>query len=289
MNIGFVGLGHMGRAIATNLLNGGHDVRVWNRSTASIDALVCIGAQRASTVEHAFEADIVFSMLADDQALRSVLLDNAVIDRLVPGQIHINMATMSVEFANELRAAHEARQVAYIAAPVLGRPDVAALGLLNILAAGPTQALNQVQPLFDLIGKKTWRLGEDPSKANIMKLAVNFMLVSAIETMGEAAALVEAHGLEASGLIELISSSVFPGPVYEGYGKSIAEKRFEPASFKAALGLKDVRLAMAAAEGVRLPMPVAGVLHDSLTDAIDHGEGDQDLAVLGRVAARRGE
>lgn len=287
MKIGFVGLGNMGQAMATNLLKDGHEVWVWNRSPEPVQAMVALGAKAAADPPQAFGNDVVFSMLADDRALREVLLESGLLDTLKAPLIHINMATIAVAFAEELAALHAKRGVAYIAAPVMGRPDVAAAGALNIMAAGPGAAIKTVQPLFDLIGKKTWPLGEQASRANVLKLAVNFMLASAIETMGEAAVLVDAYGIEPGTLIELISGSIFPGPVYQGYGGMIAERRYEPALFKASLGLKDISLALAAAERMAVPLPVANVVYGSLLDAQANDEGHMDLAVLGQVAERR--
>ncbi|MDB6048174.1 MAG: 6-phosphogluconate dehydrogenase NAD-binding protein [Pseudomonas sp.] len=287
MKIGFVGLGNMGQAMANNLLKGGHELVVWNRSPEPVQKMLELGAKAAADPQQAFDVEIVFSMLADDQALRSVLLESGLLQRLKAPLIHVNMSTIAVAFAEELATLHHAQGVAYIAAPVMGRPDVAASGNLNILAAGPAAAIEHVQPLFDLIGRKTWPLGEQASSANVMKLAVNFMLASAIESMGEAAVLVGAYGIPSAQLIELISNSIFPGPVYQGYGALIAERRYEPAAFKASLGLKDVGLALAAAERVSVPLPMAQLVHESLLDAQAHDEGHMDLAVLGQVAERR--
>ncbi|WP_426119579.1 NAD(P)-dependent oxidoreductase [Pseudomonas sp. DSP3-2-2] len=167
MKIGFVGLGNMGQAMATNLLKGGHEVWVWNRSPEPVQAMVALGAKAAADPAQAFGNDVVFSMLADDHALREVLLESGLLDTLKAPLIHINMATIAVAFAEELAALHAERGVAYIAAPVMGRPDVASAGALNILAAGPGAAIKTVQPLFNLIGKKTWPLGEQASRANV--------------------------------------------------------------------------------------------------------------------------
>ncbi|WP_273826186.1 NAD(P)-dependent oxidoreductase [Pseudomonas asplenii] len=287
MKIGFVGLGSMGQAIASNLLKSGHELWVWNRSPAPVQALVELGAQAAMQPRQAFEVDVVFSMLAHDQAMRSVLLDSGLLDELRAPLIHVNLATIAVDFAEELAGLHQARGLTYIAAPVMGRPNVAIAGELNILAAGPAAALDQVQPLFDLIGRKTWRLGERVASANAMKLATNFLLVSAVEAMAEAASLVKGHGLESAALIDLISTTIFPGPVYSGYGALIGRSEYGNAAFKAVLGLKDVNLILEAARSVSVPMPSAELIRDNLGDAVEHGEGDMDLAVLARVMERR--
>ena len=202
--------------------------------------------------------------------------------------VHVNMSTVSVAFADELTALHTKRGIAYIAAPVMGRPDVAAAGKLNIMAAGPKAAFDVVQRLLDIAGQKTWHFGDVPSRANVVKISMNFMLGAACEAMGEAAALVTGYEVNAADLFELASHSVFPGPVYEGYGRMIAAAKFEPAGFKASLGLKDIRLALAAADAVTTPMPLASQMRDSLLEALTRGEGDKEFGVvLGRAAMRR--
>jgi len=286
MDIGFIGLGEMGAAMVANILKAGHEVRVWNRSPEKAQPLVELGARIVATPAEAFAGDAVFSMLADDAALREVITAS-LLEHAPRGLIHANMATISVALAEELATAHASRGVHYVAAPVFGRPDVATAGKLTIVAGGPAESIDRLQPLFDVIGQKTWRIGSLPQQANVMKLAGNFMIGAAIETLGEAAALVTGHGLAMQDFLDVITSGLFPGPVYSGYGKLIADQRFEPALFKARLGLKDVRLALAAADAVTTPMPVASVVRDSLMEAIAHGDGEKDFAVLGQVAARR--
>jgi 3-hydroxyisobutyrate dehydrogenase-like beta-hydroxyacid dehydrogenase len=292
MNIGFIGLGNMGAAIAGRLLEAGHALRVWNRSPEPARRLAERGAQAVATAEEAFRGDVVFSMLSDDQAARAVLLDSGLLARAVPAaaRLHVNLATISVALGDELAERHSERGVGYVAAPVLGRPDVAAAGKLTVLVAGPRQAVESVQALLEgTVGQKVWRFGERASQANVVKLAINFMLAAAIESMGEAAALTAGYGVEARELFELVGQSLFPGPVYQGYGRLIAEGRFEPAGFKARLGLKDVRLALAAAEAVTTPMPVGSVIRDSMLEALARGEGEKEFGVvLGRAAMRRG-
>ncbi len=287
MRIGFLGLGDMGAPMAANLIKAGYRTRVWNRSPAAAGPLAAVGAEVAPSPAEAFDTDIAVTMFADDQALREVLIDSRLIERLGAPLTIVNMATISVAFAEELARLSAARGVAYVSAPVMGRPDAAAGARLTILAAGPDAAVEAAEPLFQAMGQKTWRLGASAPMANALKLAVNFMLASAVETLGEAMALAGGYGIAADQLLALISSTAFPGPVYQGYGATMAGERFEPAGFKAALGLKDLRLVLAAAEAVSVPLPVASAVRDSLIDAVAHGEGAMDLAVLGRVAARR--
>lgn len=291
MNVGFIGLGNMGSAIAGRLLEAGHALCVWNRSPEPARRLAERGARIAASAEEAFRGDVVFSMLSDDPVTRSILIDSGVLARATSGatRIHVNMATISAALGDELAERHRERGIGYVAAPVLGRPDVAAAGKLTVLLAGPRQAVEAVQPLLEgTVGQKVWRFGERASQANVVKLAVNFMLAAAIESMGEAAALASAYGVEPRELFELIGQSLFPGPIYQGYGRLIADGRFEPAGFKARLGLKDVRLALAAAEAATTPMPVGSLIRDSMLEALARGEGEKEFGVvLGRAAMRR--
>ncbi len=287
MDIGFIGLGSMGHAMASNILKAGHALRVWNRSPEAAVSLAELGATVAPSVADAFSGDAVFSMLADDAALRAVLIDGGILQRAQKGLIHVNMATISIALCDELVALHEQHGLVYVAAPVLGRPDVAAAGKLNIVAAGDESAIDRVQPVFDVIGQKTWRVGDKPRDANVFKLGANFMLTSAIETMGEAASLMSEYCIDPHVFLDLITNTLFPGPVYQGYGRMIADRRYEPALFKARLGLKDVRLALSAAESVNVALPVAKVVRDNLIEVLAQGDGEKDLAVLGKVAARR--
>jgi len=286
MDIGFIGLGEMGAAMVGNLLKAGHTVRVWNRTAAKAQASAAAGARIVGSPREAFAGDAVVSMLADDAALHEVI-DATLLDHARQGLVHVNMATISVALAESLAQAHASRGLHYVAAPVLGRPDAAQAAKLTIMAAGAAEAIARVQPLFDAIGQKTWHVGAQPQQANVMKLAANFMLASAVESLGEAAALLDGYGVPMRDFLDVVTGGPFPGPVYAGYGAMIAERRYEPALFKARLGLKDVRLALAAADQAATPMPLASVLRDSLLEAVAHGDGERDFAVLGNVAARR--
>jgi hypothetical protein len=286
MDIGFIGLGHMGKAIAANLVKGGHKVRVWNRSPTPVQELAQLGATIAADLKAAFAGDVVISMLADDKALRSLLVDTGVIATAPKGLLHINMATISVALAEELASLHTKNGLDYVAAPVFGRPDAAAAAKLNIVAAGPAALLDKAQPLFDLIGQKTWRMGDAPYRANAAKLAGNFMIGAAIEAMAEATTLAGGYGVPAADLLDLLTNTIFAAPVYKGYGGMIAADRYEPAAFKLSLGLKDIRLALAAGDQANVPMPLASLVRDNLLEAIAAGDGDKDFAALAQVAQR---
>ncbi|CAM4097474.1 NAD(P)-dependent oxidoreductase [Bordetella muralis] len=288
MKIAFLGLGTMGLPMASNLLKAGYTVHAWNRSPAPLATLAERGASAAASArEAAADADILISILADDEAVRATILDGQVLATLKTGALHINMATISVELASNLAQEHQDKGVQYVAAPVLGRVNVAEAGQLNILAAGDAQALATAQPLFDVLGQKTWKCGARPEQANAVKLAVNFMIASAIGTMGEAVALVQGHDVAKTEFLDLITSTVFAAPVYQGYGGAIAQDRYEPAGFKLSLGLKDVRLTLAAGERANVPLPIASALRDTHIESLAHGEGHLDWAALSRTAARR--
>ena len=235
MFVGFAGLGGMGSAMASRLVNAGHRVRAWNRSPEKVQALVKQGAEAAGPAVDLAEAEVIVSMLADDAAIREVFLRDGLLAKLRRDTIHVNMATVSVALARELAALHQEGGVTYIAAPVLGRPDAAEAGKLNILVAGPSEAIAVVQPLFDVLGQKTWRFGERPEQANAVKIAANLMLACAIEAMGEAAQLVSSHEVAPGDFLEMLTGSAFACPAYKIYGSMIAEERFSPAAFKARL------------------------------------------------------
>ena len=287
MEIGFLGLGAMGRAMAAKLVSAGHRVRVWNRSPGPVQELAKQGAEAASSPADAFRGEAAITMLADDDAYRSVGLLGPVLDQAPRGLIHLNAATVSVELTRELAESHAARGLVYLATPVFGRADVAAAGKLTIVAAGPADALDRVAPLLDAMGQRTWRLGTDPTQAAAAKIAGNFMIASAIETMGEATTLAARHGVPADALLEILTSSLFSAPVFQNYGRIIAGRHYDPPGFRLRLGLKDVRLALAAGEGARVPLPFASVLRDGFLEAIAHGDGDLDWAALAEVSRRR--
>jgi len=226
-------------------------------------------------------------MLSDDDAVRSVVMNGDFLPKGGSSTIHINMATVSVPFSKEIAQFHRERGVPYVSAPVFGFTAMAVAAKLNILAAGDPIAIDRVQPLFDAMGPKTFRLGEEPSRANVVKIAGNFMVACVIETMGEAGALVRANGMAAGDFLDVLVKALFDVPVYASYAGRIAEKRFEPAAFKLVLGLKDVQLALAAGGTANVPLPFASVLRDTFLDAIAHGDGNKDWSAISQVAERR--
>jgi 3-hydroxyisobutyrate dehydrogenase-like beta-hydroxyacid dehydrogenase len=287
MDIGVIGLGGMGSGMAANLLKAGHKVVVWNRSPGPVEALAALGAIAAASPADAFQGEATVTMLADDPAVRDVVLESGALGAAHTGLVHVVSATISVALAQELETRHADLGLAYVSAPVLGRPDVAEQGQLNVLAAGDQASIAKVQPLLDVIGKRTWRVGEAPHQANVAKLQVNFMIAAAIETMAEAFTVAEKSGVNPTFMYELITETLFAAPAYKTYGQFIVDQQFEPAKFKLKLGLKDIRLALAAGEAVDAPAPLAALLRDNFIDAIAHGGADLDWAALATVARRR--
>ena len=287
MKVGFIGLGAMGSAMASNLVAAGHAVTVWNRSEAATQPLASLGARVARTPDRAAQGEVLCSMLANDQAVREVILDSGLLDAMDRGTVHVNHATISVALVRELAAEHARRGLGYVSAPVFGRPDMAAAAKLNILAAGAPAAIAKVRPLLEAMGSRVWPLGEAPERASVAKIAGNFMLAAAIESMAEATALTRAHGVSAADFLEVMTNTLFAAPAYQGYGKMIAEQRFKPPGFKLPLGLKDVELALTAGGAARVPLPFAGVLRDSLLEALAGGDAELDWSALALVAARR--
>jgi 3-hydroxyisobutyrate dehydrogenase-like beta-hydroxyacid dehydrogenase len=285
-DIAVIGLGAMGRPIARNLVKAGYDVVVWNRSDASAAELVAAGARRAASVSDALRSPVVFSVLADDRAVTETFLDSGVLRQVAEGTVHVNLATVSADLARRAAAAHADQGIGYVAAPVFGRAPVAEAGALNVLAAGDPGLLDRVQPFFDVIGSRTWRLGGEPAQANIVKILGNYLIASAIQSLGEAVSVADAAGVDAAQFVDLLTSTLFPGAVYSGYGSMIAERRYQPAGFTTILGRKDLHLALDAANDHRVALPIGRLLAEVFEQAIAAGRGGDDWAVIAEQQPR---
>ncbi len=287
MKVGFIGLGHMGAGMATSLLRAGHDTTVYNRTPSKVQALVEQGAHAAARVADACRGDAVVTMLADDGAVEAVVFgEKGVIGSLGKGAIHISMSTISVALSESLAAAHVNAGQRFVAAPVFGRPEAAAAAKLFIVVAGAPDAVRICSPLFEAMGQKTLVVSNEPPAANLVKLSGNFLTASVIEALGEAMALVGKAGVDRHRYLEILTSTLFTAPMYKMYGGLIAEQRFEPAGFAAPLGHKDIRLTLAAAETLRVPMPFASVLHDRFLTLLAQGGEALDWSAIGGLAAR---
>lgn len=287
MRVSFIGLGAMGSRIAANLVAAGHEVTVWNRSAGKDEELVAAGAHRAADICEALGTGTVFSMLADDAAFEQTFLDSGVLSGAPAGTVHVNMATVSTALAARAAAVHAEHGVGYLAAPVFGRPPVAEAGQLNILAAGQDALIDRVQPLLDVIGARTWRVGARPEQGNLVKILGNYLMAAAIESMSEAVAVAEASGVDASELVDVLTSTMFPGQVYGTYGRLIAERTYRPAGFTTLLGRKDVNLGLDAAAAQDVGLPIGEVLRTVLDEAVAQGHGADDWSSISELARRR--
>ncbi|UNB53527.1 NAD(P)-dependent oxidoreductase [Mycolicibacterium sp. YH-1] len=286
MDMGFIGLGNMGAAMAENLLTAGHSVTAHNRSRAKVDALVAVGARPAHTVAEACRGDAVISMLANDEAVEAVTFgDSGILSSLRPGAVHVSCSTISVDLAKRLTESHAEAGQRFVSAPVFGRPEAAAARKLFIVAAGEAELLQTLSPVFDALGQRTFVVAEQPSTANLVKLSGNFLIASVIESLGEAMALIGKAGVDKQTYVEILTSTLFGAPAYQVYGGLIAREEFEPAGFAATLGLKDVRLVLEAGEDLQVPLPIASLLRDRFLTLLANGGGALDWSAVGALSA----
>lgn len=282
MRVGFLGLGTMGIQMARRLVAAGHETIVWNRSPEPVAELVAEGAVAAASPAEALAAEISLSMLANDQAADAVLSPENLAGG--PGRLHVAMASLSPTAGDRLAARASEAGVAYLAAPVLGRWNVAAAGELNIIVGGDPALRERAEPLFEILGKRVWVVGDEPRTANVVKAAVNYDIIHAFQAIAESVALVEANGVEASAFTELLSSTLFPGPVYTGYGAMIAERRYTPPGFTMTLGAKDLGLAEEIAADAGIDLPTAPVLRRIFDAALaDPALADVDWSGMAEI------
>ena len=286
MKVGFIGLGNMGSPMAASLLKAGHEVTVFNRTAAKAEALVKQGARHARNVADACRGDAVMTMLADDRALESVCFgETSVLSTLGKSAIHISLSTISVALSEKLYSAHEERGQCFVAAPVFGRPEAALAAKLYVTAAGKRDVLDRCNPLFEAIGQKTFYFGDRPKDANLVKISGNFLITCVIESLAEALALVGKAGLNQHEYLEFLTSTLFSAPVYKTYGAIVAEKRFQPVGFSAPLGFKDNRLVLAAAENLKVPMPIANIVYNRFITLLAQGGESLDWSAISKLAA----
>ena len=274
MEIGINGLGAMGRAMAKNLAAAGHQVSAWNRSGGTVEGIRMVGSPL-----DAFQGDAVLTMLSYDDVIRSVLLQAGVLEKARAGLVHVVASTSSVAFAAELVGLHEKAHLGYVSAPVLGRPDVAARGELNVLAGGAPAAIDKIRSILEVIGGRNWDMGPVAPTANAAKIACNMMITMAIEAMAEAVVLTEANGLVRERFFELILGTLFGSRSYQVYSANIANQSYEP-GFKATLGLKDLRLAREAAAQHGRTLPMLDAVHRRMTETVASGMGDHDWSAM---------
>ncbi len=287
MKIGFIGLGQMGAGIAGNLIKAGHELTVWNCSPEPAKELAAQGATVAKTPVEAMQGEVLFSMLASDQAIQEVGLDAALLDKAAKGLVHANLATISPSFARALAAAHESRGLGYVATPVFGRPDAAVSAKMVVLAAGADDDFARIEPLLAQIGRRTVRIGVEPEKANLFKIAGNFMIMSAVETMGEAFALLKKGGVDANLFLDTMTEGLFAAPIYKNYGKQILTEDYEPAGFYLKLGLKDATLVRDAAKELSVSMPILDLVREQYEAGMKKGWSEKDWASIAQLSLEK--
>jgi 3-hydroxyisobutyrate dehydrogenase-like beta-hydroxyacid dehydrogenase len=282
VSLGFIGLGNMGLPMAANLLKAGYPLRVYNRTAQKAEQLVALGATLVDSPSAVVEpGSIVFTMLADDAAVESVTVGNRdFLDRFGGGGIHVSMSTIGPETARDLAEQHAKKGVSYLAVPVIGRPDRAAAGNLFILLAGEENAKRMVEPILKHLSERIFDFGEQPWKANVAKLVVNFSIMAAIESMAEAFTLAEKEEIPREKIASLLSETLFAGVVYKGYGDLVARHRYQPAGFRLRLGWKDLHLALRVADESETPMPIASLLANRFLSALAKGRADLDWGAL---------
>jgi 3-hydroxyisobutyrate dehydrogenase-like beta-hydroxyacid dehydrogenase len=288
MHIGFIGLGRMGQGMARRILSGGHDLSVFDVLSERTAEFATAGARAAASVSDLCSGRrVVITMLAEDAHVLEVASGvGGLRDSLPAGAIHLAMGTYGIPTIRALGAIHGAANQVLLAAPVLGRPDLAASGQLGIVAAGPQDAVRECEPLFQLIGRHTFHAGTTPEAATAIKLANNLVLGCAIQAMGEAFSLVRKYGVPQQVLYDVMTEGLFSAPAYKGYGKIIVDGSYDRAGSTIHLNLKDANLILAAADLARVPLPSGDVFHDRLLGSIAHGDGERDVAALAREQAR---
>jgi 3-hydroxyisobutyrate dehydrogenase-like beta-hydroxyacid dehydrogenase len=288
--IGFVGLGHMGTAMAANLAAAGRRVIAYVRRPDHVGELEALGLRPTTDLGDLLDCEVVISMLPDDDAVREIVFGrkdiglDGLAEGLMPGAIHLSMSTISSAAASLLASEHARNGQGYVAAPVFGNPDAAKARQLFIVAAGVAADVERCQPILDSLGQRTFVIGADPADANLVKLLGNMMSATALEMLGEVVAVVRKRGLDPQPFIDIMTSTMFGGRAHKIYGDKIARQTYAP-GFVLPLVLKDVRLALAEAEQAGVPMPSVGVVRDRLITGIARGHGGLDWTALGLIAA----
>jgi 3-hydroxyisobutyrate dehydrogenase-like beta-hydroxyacid dehydrogenase len=287
MKIAFIGLGRMGTGMARNLLRAGHNLALYNRSREKAEAITASGARVASSPADACgDAEVVLTMVSDDQAVEEIVFgNNGIASCMQKDCIHVSHSTISTALARRLTAEHVQRNQGYLSVPVFGRPEQAEGKNLVVVAAGPSELVERCRPLFEAVGRQTFVVGTEPWQANVAKLCGNFLIASVIEALGEAYATLRKAGVAPQSFLEIMNA-LFGSQVIANYGRIVAQEQFEPAGFALKLGLKDVRLVLAAADECAAPMPLANLVHDHLLSALAQGQGEKDWSSLTQVIAR---
>jgi 3-hydroxyisobutyrate dehydrogenase-like beta-hydroxyacid dehydrogenase len=283
--IAFLGLGNLGTPIAESLINAGYELTVWNRTSSKAEPLVKLGA---TVVEDPLEAitpgGIVFSVLADDAAVEEIF-SMELVEKLGKGGIHVSMSTISPETSRQLSQIHDWYGASYVAAPIFARPEAVKAGVGNICVSGKAEAREIVKPIVQTFVKGVYDFGDDPGAANVVKLAGNFMIAASLEMMAEAFTMAEKNGISRQSIYEMLTQTLFAAPIFQNYGKIVAQHAYEPVAFRLALGLKDIKLTLQTASDVNVPMPMADLIKNRFVSALAKGRDNLDWGALAMGAS----
>jgi 3-hydroxyisobutyrate dehydrogenase-like beta-hydroxyacid dehydrogenase len=286
--IGFIGLGHMGSAMAANLVGGGFAVLGHLRHPGRNADIKALGVEPTNELADLFDCEIIITMVSDDAAAREIVLGDVSREGLAsglnPGALHLSMSTISPTLSSTIAAEPVRHGQMYVAAPVFGNPDAAKARELYVIAAGEPEQIERVLPLFELLGQRTFVIGNDPASANLVKLAGNAMTATTLEALAEVLALLRKRGVAPEKFIDIMTSTMFGSRVHKIYGAKMVHENYTP-GFAFPLALKDVRLALSEADRASVPMPSVDVVHNRLVAGVARGCDGLDWSALALVAA----
>jgi 3-hydroxyisobutyrate dehydrogenase len=275
--------GTMGLPMSRNLLRAGFDIRAWNRSLDKLEPLAEDGATVVSTPEEAAQgASVLLTMLSDGDAVLETI--EHALPGAEPGVVWLQMSTIGIEAAERCIEIAERAGVGFVDAPVLGTKQPAEEGKLTVLASGPDEAREGVQPIFDAIGQRTLWVGPAGAGSRL-KVSVNVWIVGVVEAAAETLALAEGLGVDPQLVLEAVKDGPLDLPYLRLKAGMMLERRFDP-SFRLELAAKDARLAAEAAERVGLDLALVNTLAARISQAAEQ-HGDEDLAATYLVSAPR--
>jgi len=278
--IGFIGLGNLGTPIAKNLIAAGYHLQVYNRTISKADELDQSSITKCnSPAEAAKFVNFIITVLANDAVLtETVTGEEGILKTLPKDAIHISMSTIAPDTADALAKLHQESGSHYLASPVFGRPEAAAAKMLWVCVSGDQKIKDAAKPVLETVSQGVVDFGELTAAANVVKLSGNFMILASMEMMAEAYTLAEKFGVDRTKVADFFGNTLFNAPIFKNYGKTIAEKKYEPVGFTSQLGYKDASLVFKLSQQSQTPMPIANVVHNRLLTAMAKGWTERDWA-----------
>ncbi|KAK9747767.1 hypothetical protein RND81_02G013800 [Saponaria officinalis] len=280
MEVGFLGLGIMGKAMAMNLLNNGFKVTVWNRTLSKCDELVEHGASVGETPAAVIKkCKYTIAMLSDPSAAILVAVGkDGVVEAISDGKCYIDMSTVDADTSMKISEAVTSKGGRFLEAPVSGSKKPAEDGQLIILAAGEKGLYEEAIPIFDVLGKKSFFLGQVGNGAK-MKLVVNMIMGSMMNAFSEGIELADQSGLDPTTLLDVLDLGAIANPMFKMKGPSMLQQKYPPA-FPLKHQQKDMRLAIALGDENAVSMPVAAAANEAFKKARSMGLGDEDFSAV---------